>query len=226
MNFDKILSAGCSFIQGNELGDEFPFSQHTYPALLAKHFDVAYDSVAYASASNQGIAKKLFEYPDYNNTLVIVQWSFPSRLGVNLSYYIPDKTNQYRTWFDLAPNHWDLKNVFDDGRPSAQQLKVLPIWELSKMVYTHFGNDEHFLFQTKMCLEATKNFLSSQQVPYLFLCATAIDGVDTFEDLGFIDWAKKHKFAHGEYKHPLHDAHKSACKYILDNDLITKSQQH
>ena len=91
INFNKILSAGCSFIQGSELGDEHPFSHQTYPALIAKQLQVDYDSVAYPSASNQGIAKTLFDYKQLDKCLVIVQWTFPSRLGVN--YPINTKAN-------------------------------------------------------------------------------------------------------------------------------------
>lgn len=225
MKFNKILSAGCSFIQGNELGDEHPFSQFTYPALLAKHFHVPYDSVAYASASNQGIANRLFQYNDYNNTLVIVQWTYPSRFGVNLSYSYTDKKGQKQTWFDLAPNNWDLQNVFDDDQSYAFKLKELGIDKLSNTVFKHFGNDENFLFQTKLCIESTKNFLMNKKVPFVFFCTTPLADTNTFDNLGFIEWCDKHSFPKGKYNHPLHDAHQFACEYILDNNLVTKSQQ-
>ena len=226
MQFNKILSAGCSFIQGNELGDEFPFSHSTYPALLAKHFNVAYASLAYAGASNQGIVKKLFDHTDYRDTLVIVQWTYPSRIGINLSYEYADKNNHKQQWFDLAPDNWDLKDIFNDSQSYTKCLKDFGIDDLSKQVYMHFGNDNHFDFQTKLCIHATVNFLSAQNIPFIFFCTTSLDETNKFENLGFVEWAKQKKFKHGKYNHPLHDAHKSACKYILDNNLITKSQQH
>ena len=58
--YKHLVSAGCSFIHGSELGDEVPFSQSTYPALVAKQIESTYDCLAYPSASNQGIAKKFY----------------------------------------------------------------------------------------------------------------------------------------------------------------------
>ena len=221
MNYEKILSAGCSFIQGNELGDEFPFSQQTYPALLAKHFQCAYDSVAYAGASNQGITKKLFDYKDYRNTLVIVQWTFPSRLGVNLSYTYKDKNQKSQQWFDLSPNNWDLLDVFEVSKSYTQELKDLSIDELTKQVYKHCGNDKHYDFNSKLCMEATENFFRKNNIPYVFFSATSFLNHDNnFEGLGFSEWCEKNNFAKGKYHHPLHEAHHSAFEYILDKKII------
>jgi len=218
MTFEKILSAGCSFIQGNELGDEMPFSQHTYPALLAKHYNVAYESIAYAGASNQGIVKKIFEHQNYQNTMIIVQWTYPSRLGVNLSYNYTTKNQDESHWFDLAPNNWDLQNIFDDSY--SQHLKDLGIDSLSEQVYKHFGNEQQFLFQTKLCIDATKHFLISKNIPFLFFCTISIDEVEKFDELGFVEWCDKKEFPKGKYHHPLHEAHRAACQYIIDKKLI------
>ena len=45
LKYKKLVSAGCSFIQGSELGDEVPYSKNTYPALLAKHYNLDYDYI-------------------------------------------------------------------------------------------------------------------------------------------------------------------------------------
>ena len=45
--YKHIVSAGCSFIHGSELGDEVPFSRHTYPALIANEYKTTYESLTY-----------------------------------------------------------------------------------------------------------------------------------------------------------------------------------
>ena len=222
--FKKILSAGCSYIQGNELGDEFPFSQQTYPALIAKQHDAEYDCVAYASASNQGIVKRLFDYKHYENTMVIVQWTFPWRMGINLSYTYTDEKRQKQNWFDLAPNHWQLQGEFDgqvnehvDYDQCSKDLKMLGVDEFNKQIYKHIGNNEYFDFATRLCIESAENFFNKNKIPYLFLSATGIEGTNGFEGMGFADWCDKHKFEKGRYGHPLQDAHESASQYIIEN---------
>ena len=42
--YKHIVSAGCSFIHGSELGDEVPFSRHTYPALIANEYKTTYET--------------------------------------------------------------------------------------------------------------------------------------------------------------------------------------
>ena len=137
LKYKKLVSAGCSFIQGSELGDEVPYSKNTYPALLAKHYNLDYDCIAYPSASNQGIAKKIFDYKNIQECLFVVQWTFPSRLGVDLSYNYFDKNKNKTNWFDLAPNNWDLIDHFHEYREYTQQLKDLGIDKLSNTIYNY-----------------------------------------------------------------------------------------
>ena len=219
LKYKKLRSAGCSFIHGSELGDEMPYSNHTYPALLAKHLGVPYDCVAYPSASNQGIAKKIFDYEDKKDCLFVVQWTFPSRLGVNLSYQYTDKNGQKTNWFDLAPNNWDLIGYFHEYREYTEQLKTLGIDKLSNMVFKHMGNDDYFMFATKLCIDAVKLHLLESHSHFLFVagCDAIVNCPDiiSFEHKGFVEWCTDQNFKLGPYKHPLHDAHHNASQYIL-----------
>ena len=223
-NFNKILSAGCSFIHGSELGDEHPFSRQTYPALIAKHLQVDYDTVAYPSASNQGIAKALFDYNRFNDCLVIVQWTFPSRLGVNLSYEYKNKHGHNKQWFDLAPNNWDLINHFNEYREYTQQLKDLDIDKLHDVVYRHTGNDVNFMFYTNLAIRATQQLLDSTKTPYIFIAGCNavcnINCVHDIDGLGFVEYCDAKQFAKGPHNHPLHEAHQSICNFILDKKLV------
>jgi hypothetical protein len=223
-HFNKILSSGCSFIQGSELGDEYPFSKHTYPALISQHYNVEYDCVAYPSASNQGIAKSLFDYGNLSGCFVIVQWTFPSRLGLQLSYPFKNKHGQDQRWFDLAPNNWDLINHFNEYREYTEQLKNLQIDKLHDIVYRHAGNDDNFMFYTLLAIRAVQQLLVSTNTPYLFVAGCNalrdINQVHTIEGLGFVEYCDNKNFTKGKHNHPLHDAHKSVCNLILEKKLV------
>ena len=71
--YKHVVSACCSFIHCSELGDEVPYSQSTYPALVAKQLNASYDCLAYPSASNQGIANKIFSGIGNTNVRMICQ---------------------------------------------------------------------------------------------------------------------------------------------------------
>lgn len=227
MKYKKLVSAGCSFIHGSELGDEVPFSQQTYPALLANHLAIDYDCIAYPSASNQGITKKILDYKDKQDCLFVIQWTFPSRLGVNLSYKYADKNNKQTHWFDLAPNNWDLIGHFQEYKEYTAQLKTLGIDKLSNTVYKHMGNDENFIFQTKLCMDCVKLNLTEAKAQYLFVAGcNDIIGIGTrfgqsniasFENKGFVEWCKHKNFDIGKFKHPLQQAHRSAADYLVSN---------
>ena len=221
LKYKKIVSAGCSFIQGSELGDEVPYSKYTYPALLAKHYNLDYDCIAYPSASNQGIAKKIFDYKNIQECLFVIQWTFPSRLGVELSYNYFDKNKNKTNWFDLAPNNWDLIDHFHEYREYTQQLKDLGIDELSNTMYKHIGNDSYFLFQSKICMDAVRLHLINGDGQFLFIagCNSLLDypQIISFENKGFVEWCHANKFKVGQHKHPLHDAHRFAFDYISKN---------
>ncbi len=218
--YKHVVSAGCSFIHGSELGDEVPFSQSTYPALVAKQIESTYDCLAYPSASNQGIANKILQHKPKPGTLYIVQWTYPSRFGVNLNFELKDKDKNKTTWFDLAPNSWDYNpNTFDQYSDYSKQLIDMGIPQLSEQYYKYTGNNEQFMFQSKLCVKAVQQYCREHEAGFLFYTATndlvGIDDVHGFDNIGFVEWAKKSGYKHGEYKHPLHEAHSDAASYVM-----------
>lgn len=217
--YKQIVSAGCSFIHGSELGDEVPYSQSTYPALVAKSIDASYDCLAYPSASNQGIAKKILQHKPIQHTLYIVQWTYPSRFGVNLNFEIKDKNKNKTTWFDLAPNSWDYNpKAFHEYTEYSKQLVDMGIPDLSEQYYKYTGNNDQFMFQTEMCIKSVQQHCADHAADYLFYTATSdlleLKNVHGFDNKGFVEWAKDSKYNHGPYKHPLHEAHSDAASLV------------
>jgi hypothetical protein len=186
--YKHIVSAGCSFIHGSELGDEVPFSRHTYPALIANEYKTSYECLAYPSASNQGIAKKILSHQPKPDTLYIIQWTYPSRFGVSLNFTIQDKNKNKTNWFDLAPNSWDYNpKAFHEYTEYTQQLIDLGIPDLSEQYFT-----------------ATSDLVG-------------IPEVNGFNNRGFVDWCDAQGFEVGPYKHPLHEAHRYAAINVMEN---------
>jgi len=218
--YKKLVSAGCSLIHGSELGDEFPFSQQTYPALLAKNYGLEYDCIAYPSASNQGICKKVMEYDNKENCLFLIQWTYPSRQGVNLSYDYKNKEGNFSSWFDMAPNNWDLNGKLSMYSDYTQQLKNLGIDDLSEIFYKHLGNDFHHNFYTEISINSVELILRKNNCDFIFVagCNDLLihKSLINFHGQGFVDWCKNKKFEHGYFNHPLHEAHSKAFKYIKD----------
>ena len=220
--YKHIVSAGCSFIHGSELGDEVPFSRHTYPALIANEYKTSYECLAYPSASNQGIAKKVLSHKPKPDTLYIIQWTYPSRFGVSLNFTIQDKNKNKTNWFDLAPNSWDYNpKAFHEYTEYTQQLIDLGIPDLSEQYYKFTGNHEQFMFQTLLCIKAVSSHLQQQNAKGIFFTATtdlvAIPEVNGFNNRGFVDWCDAQGFEVGPYKHPLHEAHRYAAINVMEN---------
>ena len=227
LKYKKLVSAGCSFIHGSELGDENPYSHKTYPALLSKHLNLQYDCVAYPGASNQGIVKQIFDYDISEDCLFLIQWTFPWRMGVDLSYLYTNEKKQKQTWFDLAPNHWQLQGKFDgqvdeqlDLESCSNNLKMLGVDQLNEQVYKHLGNDRHLNFYTRLCVLAIQQYLHANHCKFVFTAGVnsvaKLPYVVSFENLGFKEWCEKKKFKLGPYKHPLDEAHHSAFEYLCN----------
>jgi len=218
--YKHVVSAGCSFIHGSELGDEIPYSQSTYPALVAKQIEATYDCLAYPSASNQGIAKKILQHNPTPGTVYIVQWTYPSRFGVNLNFELKDKNKNKTTWFDLAPNSWDYNpKAFHEYTEYSKQIIDMGIPELSEQYYKYTGNNDQFMFQTELCIKAVQQHCREHEAGFLFYTATndliGTDDLHGFDHMGFVEWAKTSGYKHGEYKHPLHEAHSDAASYVM-----------
>jgi len=217
--YKHIVSAGCSFIHGSELGDEEPYSQSTYPALVAKQLDTTYECLAYPSASNQGITKNILQHSPQQKTLYIVQWTYPSRFGVNLNFAIKDKNKNKTTWLDLAPNSWDYDpKTFSEYNEYSTQLVDMGIPQLSEQYYKYTGNNDQFMFQTELCIKAVQQHCNEHDSDWLFYTATSelleFKQVHGFDNKGFVEWASDCKYKHGPYRHPLHQAHSDAASLV------------
>ena len=219
----KIIGAGCSFIQGCELGDEnssLGYSVQTYPALIAKHFDLPYECLAYGGASNTGIAKMILDH-DIQDAILMVQWTYESRIGLQINLDADKENKNGINWFDLAPNNW----LFDSKRwtiPTyVKNLIAGGVDKFQENFYKYAGNDETFLLLTDLAMKSVAYQASQKNAKTIFFSASdnllGLNGCQGFNGQDFVAWANDNNCAIGQYGHPLHEAHRLTADYIIDN---------
>ena len=80
MRFDAIIACGCDYTEGWREVSNFSIEE-TWPALLAKHFDVPYENLGHSYASNYQIAMQPFYHQQkyYKNPLYIFNFTVDHR---------------------------------------------------------------------------------------------------------------------------------------------------
>ena len=79
----RLIAGGDSFVWGSELKDHKHggpkgYSLSTYPALLAKHYSLDYECIAYPGIGNKEISARVLKSLS-NDSMVIVSWTWQSR---------------------------------------------------------------------------------------------------------------------------------------------------
>lgn len=221
MKYKKLIGAGCSFIQGCELGDENNprgYSIKTYPALVAKHYNLPYECLAYGGASNTGIANMILNY-DIQDCIILVQWTYESRIGLHINVDNNPLHKNGIKWFDFAPGNW----LFDETRfvPDrfVKKLVANDVHKFSMDFYRYIGNDETFLLMSDMAMKSVLYYTQQKNAKIIFFTAMDrlldVNGCLDFEGMSWIDFVFKHKCKLGPMGHPLDEAHRLTSDYIL-----------
>jgi len=219
----KLIGAGCSFIQGAELGDEnskLGYSVDTYPALIAKKLNLSYDCLAYGGASNIGIAKMILDH-DIQDAILMVQWTFESRVGLQLNLKVNPMLKNGINWFDLAPGNWLFRKDIWSPPKYMRNLATSGFEKFQEDFYKYVGNDETFVLYSDLAMKSVLHHAQQQNAKVFFFTASdrliGINRCMAFEGKSFIAFAKKHSCPIGKLSHPLHQAHQLAADYILEN---------
>lgn len=219
----KLIGAGCSFIQGCELGDEnseLGYSLDTYPALIAKKLNLPYECLAYGGASNTGIAKMILNH-DIQDSILLVQWTHVSRLGFDINLQADPTNINGINWFDFAPRNW----LFDKSRwhtpKYIEKLSTGGVEKFQQDFYKYVGNDETFVLYSDLAMKSILFYAQQQHAKVIFFTASdqliGVNGCMAFEGKNFTAFAENHRCAFGQHGHPLHQAHQMAADYILEN---------
>ena len=219
MFYKRIQAFGDSFTAGTELvdgpvGDQTDDQLHsvyTWPALLAKKWNIDYRSNSLGGIGNQRISfaviDRYLRSGNLNQSFYIVNWSWFERFD-----YLDPVENKWNT---LHPRHTD---------------------QLDHFFYKNLDSDLWNMIRNLQTIHSTIKFLEDNHVDFAMTCLDPIiftrdrpevyNGFITqiqnsihpyfvnFEDLTFLEWSHKHNFECGSGGHPLEQAHAAAVEYI------------
>lgn len=189
-----LVAGGDSFTYGSELSDGVTpldptgtqparpiVSQSTFPALLAKDFNMEYKCAAYPGFSNSAIRRSTMNMCEQTSNvgLVIVTWSFPGRYEFRFSY---DTEEGQGNWYNLTP--WStiddieiIKREFKTDNPvilehhinNLNRVKRTGISDFAKTFYQHVGGSGYWeSYKSLSEIVMLQQYLQLKKIPYIF----------------------------------------------------------
>lgn len=213
----KLKSFGCSFIFGTDLHDDgrngswATPSNHTWPALLARHQDRQYQCLATPGSGNLRILERLLrELSVGEPSLFVVGWTWIDRFDYN-DYKERWATLMPITESDLAKTYYkNLHSQFKDKLTSLIYIKTA-IDALQQQghefIMTYMDN---LLFETQWHSNPSVAYLQDYVRPYL----------KNFQGKTFLEWAKERGYEISPTLHPLEQAHSAAAEYAVNHFLV------
>lgn len=194
-------------------------SNLTWPALLAKDLDMQYICHARQGASNNQIARLIYNYINEfrTNDLIIVNW----------------------TWIDRS----EYYNELLQPKYQWQQIRPPIDSEHAKLYYKYFFSELSSKYETLKNILAIQNLLTVKNILFRMTCIDDLtintkwhipdyvanmqneikNNIMWFNNSGFYQWSKDNNFAiHKDNGHPLEEAHEAAFNYLKDNYGLTK----
>ena len=234
MPYKGVYAVGDSFTRGDELADcseqqevfanQLSFSQHTWPASIAKSLNIDYDITAIGGRGNQWISFAAVGSGN-QDTVLIVNWTWFERFD-----YIDTHNDM---WATIHPQHenkldhyfyknidsdiWNLHRNLQQMHSTIQLLKqnnikfiMTCLDPMYKSTLADMRTDSFLeLPGSRLSWHISINQLQKQVVPYIL----------EFDGMTFLEWSHFHNFKCGPGGHPLEDAHAAAADYILENKL-------
>jgi hypothetical protein len=189
-----LVAGGDSFIYGSELKDgisphdplgtepAYPIvSQSTFPALLAKDFNMQYECAAYPGFSNNAIRRTIMNACEKSQDvgLVVVTWSFPGRYEFRFNYNTGER---WGNWYNVNP--WSIiddveqiKKEFKADNPIVLQHHIDNITraqqtgtaEFAKTFYKHIGSSAYWeTYNSLTEVIMLQQYLQLKKIPYIF----------------------------------------------------------
>ena len=189
-----LVAGGDSFTYGSELADGVTphdpsgteparaiVSQSTFPALLAKDFNMQYECVAYPGFSNSAIRRTVMNACEtiQNIGLVFVTWTFPGRYEFRFEY---DTGERWGHWYNLNP--WSIiddveqiKREMVNNHPTHLQhhinhllrAKQTGTADFAKTFYKHVGSTQYWeTYNSLTEIIMLQQYLQLKKIPYIF----------------------------------------------------------
>ena len=227
MLYKSVVAVGDSFTRGDELADcpeqaiqpfRPSFSQHTWPALIAKSLNIDYRADAIGGRGNQWISFAA-NGAIKQDTVLIVNWTWFERFD-----YITTHDDRWKTTHPGHENkldHYFYKNIDNDiwnlHRNLQQMHSTIQLLKQNNIKFimtcldpgykSNIADIRPARFANSVNAAgfvAAINQLHEQVVPYIL----------DFDGQTFLEWSHFHNFKCGPNGHPLEDAHAAAADYI------------
>lgn len=209
----KLKSFGCSFIYGTDLSDaKEPFcpSHQTWPARLAKTFDLKYECHAGGGIGNLAILDRLSQQVVEKPTaLYVVQWTYIDRFDYS-DHHGHHFTNGRNDWCTIRPNAKTKESDFY-FRSLHSEYKD----KLTAILYVKSALD---LLQQNQC-KFIMTYLDRLLLCDRWHCSSAMMAwqndikkhLINFDGEDFLTWSRQRGYHINERNHPLEQAHQAAA---------------
>jgi hypothetical protein len=215
----KLKSFGCSFIFGSDLADTlgknygFP-SKTSWPALLAKRFELDYECHANPGAGNLQILEQILTHSvDNQPSVFVVGWTWIDRFDY---HYMPepDLSHDHSKWETIRPSmetslsryyFKDLQCEFRDKLTSLVYIKTaIDVLQQKNIPFVMTYMDP-LLFERKWHVSPAVLDLQNYVRPYMTM----------FDHQTFLEWSRSLGYAESANWHPLEQAHQAAADIML-----------
>jgi hypothetical protein len=180
MNRKKLIVSGCSFTKGHHLTEDETWGGH-----LAKKMDYDFLNLAMGGQGNDWISQKIITHflnnpEDKENSVVAIGWSDASRLLG--TFHGPSGYLHYVT---IQPQdfHPDYSKNWPDDETSYHGYVKKNYKYLSKF----FDSYAYCLYRTYYSIYLLKQYLESNNIPYLFFDAINQSKIEGMELISKID---------------------------------------
>jgi hypothetical protein len=220
----KLKSFGCSFIFGTDLADAGtqpetpPPSQHTWPGLIAKHYDYDYECLARPGGGNLQILENIITQTiDPEPSVYFINWTWIDRFDYwnDSTAWAPNKFGCNR-WTTTRPGETDqqsefyyknLHHSYSDKFLSLLYAKSAIDILTEKQIPFVMTYMDNLMFETEFHVSNAITTLQNTVKPYLM----------DFEGQTFLDWSRKRNYAISKNWHPLEQAHRAAADYLINS---------
>lgn len=224
-----LKSFGCSFIFGTDLADDgagtdsAKYSHLTWPSLLAKDLNYAYECFARPGIGNFRILESILSQCTKPTPAVfVISWSWIDRFDYTIpatgrfNYRDLTATDVWKTVMpvdndSVAENYYrDLHSQLRDKLTSLIYIKTaIDALKQNNIPYIMTYLDD-LLFETQWHSTQAISYLQDYVRPHM----TKFDGDN------FLEWSKKKGFPISETLHPLEPAHQAGFELIKSYNLV------
>lgn len=222
-----LKAFGCSFIHGTDLADTGPLTANsfrpslsTWPALVAKRLNLAYNCVAKGGSGNLQILDNVLSSAEMDRNqsdLFVIAWTWSQRY---------DYSNPQGPHFN-GPDRSAWQTLHAPMSASSSDLQDL--------YFRHLHSEYRDKLTTLIYINIVIEMMQSRQLPFFMTCMDQIilddrwhvtpaiaylqekarPHIADFHGQNFVQWATSMQFPISDTGHPLEEAHAAAAELML-----------